>query len=427
MQKHSHIYLDYAATTPVDAGVLRIMMLYFSDCFGNPSSTHWDGQRASAAVFKARHAIAQALHADYKEIIFTGSATEANNLALQGTARGFLKNNKTDPPYRIIISAIEHESALKPCTMLEKESGMEVVRIPVDHAGIINLEKFKAALNERTILVSVQYANSEIGVIQPIAEIGKIIKKFNSGIAEVRGASDAPKIIFHTDAVQAFQFLPCMVDELGVDLLTLSAHKIYGPKGIGVLYARKVGNAASKISNPESRMPHILSPIITGGDQEFGMRAGTENVPTIVGFGAAVVLAEKMRVMEAKRVGALRDYFWKELKKIVPDAEINGSLETRLPHMVNVYFPGRPSQDLCIELDLMGMAVSPGTACSSRTAQPSYVIDALGLFHDRSSSSLRFSLGRPIIKTDIDAALSILKKRFIPSSYKSYARGIKKR
>lgn len=412
MQKYNRIYLDYAATTPTDAGVLKAMAPYFSDCFGNPSSTHWDGQQASAVVFRARQIIARALGVDYQEIIFTGSATEANNLALQGTARGFLKNNKTGKPYRIIISAIEHESVLKPCMVLEKEPGVEVVRIPVDHAGIINFEKFKAALNERTILVSVQYANSEIGVIQPIAEIGKIIKKFNSKTSEVREASDVQKIVFHTDAAQAFQFLPCMVDELGVDLLTLSAHKMYGPKGIGVLYARNGGHAASKISNPESRMPNVLSPITTGGDQEFGMRAGTENVPAIVGFGAAVALTEKMRNKEAGRVRVLRDYFWKELKKIVPDAEINGSSETRLPHILNVYFPGRSSQDLCIELDLLGIAVSSGTACSSRAAEPSPVIKALGLSADRASSSIRFSFGRATSQDTIKEMMRVMKKRF---------------
>lgn len=414
------IYLDYAATTPVDAEVMRAMAPYFSGCFGNPSSTHWDGQRASAAVFAARQTIARALGADYKDIIFTGSATEANNGVVHGVVRKFFESDTADgihAPYRIIVSAIEHESVMEPCRVVEQEYGVEVVRIPVNHEGIIDVQKVKAALNERTLLVSVQYANSEIGVIQPIQQISQILADLrdlpcamqDAGISDREFLHHTSKTmnqypLFHTDAVQAFQFLSCNAHELGVDLVTLSAHKIYGPKGIGCLYVRGL-----------SAKSYQLKAFITGGGQEFGMRAGTENVPGIVGCEVAICEAERVRKKEAARLIKLRDYFWRALQKIAPDAEMNGSLEARLPNNANVYFPGRSAQDMVIEFDLMGMAVSPGTACSSRTAQPSSVIEALGASGgggDRPSSSIRFSLGRPTTKEEIDAALTMIQQRF---------------
>ena len=422
IRQKRRVYLDYAATTPLDAGVERAMRPFYSSAFGNPGSVHWFGQQASAAVFGARQMIARALGADYKEIIFTGSATEANNLALRGVLVCALQNQRrlspaesrasalapmlrprseTKPsglrdvlqdttlahPLKIITSAIEHESVLKTARDLEN-NGLEVVYIPVDREGAINLKKLEAALDERTILVSIQYANSEMGAIQPIQEIGKIISNF-------RGQKKYP--LFHTDATQAFQFLKCDVNELEVDMLTLSAHKIYGPKGIGALYVRH---------------SDLLSSQITGGGQEQGFRSGTENVPAIVGFGKAVEITERVRNKESGRLKKLRDQLWDGLQKIVPDVALNGSVTERLPNNLNVYFPGRSAQDLCIELDLGGLSVSPGTACSSRTTQPSYVIEALEQGGDRPSSSIRFSLGRPTTAADIDAALTILKQRF---------------
>lgn len=380
------IYLDYAAATPMDAAVERTMRPYYARVFGNPSSVHRAGQEASAAVFHARQTIAQAIGADYKEIIFTGSATEANNIALRGVIR---------PIYnKIIISSIEHESVLETVRNLEREGLIEAVYIPVDREGIIDIQKFKAALDEKTILVSIQCANSQIGTIQPIKEIGAIINDY-------RIRTKNSHLLFHTDAVQVFQYSACNADDFGVDMMTLSAHKIYGPKGIGCLYIRDL-----KAKN------HLLKSFIIGGGQERGVRSGTENVPAIVGFGAAVELAEKYRALEFKRVKALRDYFLRGLKKISPSCELNGSAELRLPNNANIYFPGRPAQDMCIELDMLGIAVSPGSACSSRAAQPSYVIQALGHAGDRPGSSIRFSFGRPTTKSDIDAVAAVLRRRF---------------
>ena len=343
-----NIYLDYASSTPIATEVVKVMESHWSDTFGNPGSTHWFGQQASGAVFKARQTIASFLDVDYKDILFTSSATEANNLAL----RGVLKKSKQKNP-RIVVSAIEHESILETCRDLEKE-GVEVVYIPVNKEGIVDCKEVERALNKRTILVSIMYANNEIGTIQPVKKIGELIKKY-------KGEDNYP--LFHTDAVQAFQYLPCSIKKLGADLLTLSAHKIYGPKGIGLLCVKDKG---------------LLAPIITGGGQESGLRSGTENVPYIIGLAKAMELVEKNRNKELRRVGELRDYFWKEMKDVVSDIEMNGSLKNRLPNNINIYFPGRPASDLCIELDIWGLAVSSGTACSARSIKPSYVIEALG-------------------------------------------------
>jgi cysteine desulfurase len=283
---------------------------------------------------------------------------------------------------------------------LKNRYGVEIVEVSVNGEGIIDLKKLDAALNENTVLVSVQMANSELGVIQPIKEIVEIIKKYKAR------AGSAIHPLFHTDAVQAFQYIKCDVADVDVDLMTLSAHKIYGPKGIGLLYVRSLEPRA-----------YYLEPIIVGGGQEYGMRSGTENVPAIIGFAKAVEIAEKLRVKESKRVATLRDTLWKGIKKIIPDAELNGPLAEggaeRLPNNLSIYLPSRPAQDVCIELDLMGIAVSPGTACASRAAEPSRVLKALGFTGDRPLSSIRFSLGRQTTVREIRSALSILKKRFI--------------
>ncbi len=379
------VYLDYAASTPLDPRVEKAMRPYYSSVFGNPSAIHMFGQEASGAVFHARKAIGDMLNAYYREVIFTGSATEANNLAIRGCVEAFIEKSLQKP--KILISVIEHESIRAVCTDL-KEAGIEVVDIPVDNLGIIDVEFIKRQLDERVILVSIQYANSEIGVVQPIAEIGRIIAAFKGGEAHP---------FFHVDAVQAFQYFACDVLELGVDMLTLSAHKIYGPKGIGCLYVKK---------------PEFLMPLIVGGGQEHGLRSGTENVPAIVGFAKALEITEGMRAKESGRVCELRDLLWDGIKAIVPDAELNGSLDCRVPNNLNVYFPGHSAQDMCIELDMQGVAVSPGTACSSRASQPSYVIEALGFSGDRPSSSLRFSLGRQTTRLEIRTVLKVFKTRF---------------
>lgn len=386
------IYLDYAATTPVAPEVMVAMRPYFSAKFGNAGSLHAFGQGASRAVFLAREQVAQALGCRYKEIIFTGSATEANNLALRGVVRGLRGMDYRGPGKpRIIVSAIEHGSVLETARDLERE-GVDVVYIPVNREGIVDVAAIRAALDERTILVSVQYANNEIGTIQPIREIAHIVHDFNK------------QILFHTDAVQAFQYLSCGVDDLGCDLLTLSAHKIYGPKGIGLLYVREqvIGNR--------------LHGIITGGHQEFGLRAGTENTPYIVGSAKAIGLVEVTREREAKRVHKLRDYFWTKLRAIVPSAELNGSLGVRIPNNLNVYFPGRMTSDFLIALDVAGVAASPGSACQAHVAEESYVVKALGYSSDRASQSVRFTFGRGTTREDLDTALRVIKNIFKKSS-----------
>ncbi|PIV13471.1 cysteine desulfurase NifS [Candidatus Jorgensenbacteria bacterium CG03_land_8_20_14_0_80_38_39] len=425
------IYLDYAASTPMAPEVKKAMEPYFgylsNKGFGNPGSLHFFGQEAMAAVDKSREIIAKAIGADFREIIFTGSATEANNLVLRGSLAELrrqdakLRRQDAKPRgNRIIISAIEHPSILETARDLEKE-GTEVIYIPVDKNGIVELKKIKKALNERTILVSIMYANNEIGTIEPIKEIAEIIQRFKATNASespknIIQRSESPKNIFvnsdkfvvwdryplfHTDAVQAFQYLNCQVSDLKVDLMTLSAHKIYGPKGIGVLYVKEQNNI----------LPFIV-PIITGGGQEFGLRSGTENVPLIVGFSEAVKIISHSRPKEIKRMNQLSQYFWKEIKKIFPKAEINGiepGRDKRLPNICNIFFPGYSAEELLIKLDLNGLAVSTGSACSARAFKPSEVLRALGLSQSRIKNSLRFSFGKFLTMSDIKEALKKIK------------------
>ena len=449
------IYLDYAATTPVDSAVFRAMKPYFSEKFGNPGSLHGFGQQGIAAVDASRATIAKAIGADFREIIFTSSATEANNLALRGVVSSIgyrqsgIANREEKNRYpipdtrypRIIISSIEHESVLETARELEKE-GIEVVYIPVDRSGVVDLKKIKESLTENTVLVSVMYANNEIGTVQPISEIAKIVGDFRNGISNFQFPISKPIPdtrypipYLHIDASQAFQFLNCNVHDLGVDLMTLSAHKIYGPKGAGCLYvrgARNVGgvvNARSATITARASATIItLPPALSGGGQEFGLRSGTENVPAIVGFAKAVELIAHSRESENPRLEKLRNYLWRGIKKIDQKAEVNGisnqesgitnyakmwnpqSAIVQLPNMLNIYFPNHDAQDLLTRFDLQGLAVSSGSACRSRAMESSYVIEALGYAKERAKSSIRFSLGRPTIKADIDGALKIVKK-----------------
>ena len=443
------VYLDYAATTPMDPLIKKAMMPYFSEKFGNPSSLHFFGQETLAAIDEAREKIAKTINADFREVIFTGSATEANNLALRGVAKNFgsyraivfqkqnnfapaakfsspsarqsrfagtklaapagcsskqLALNRNFLPLRIIVSAIEHESILETCRDLERE-GVEIIYLPVNKHGIVDLKKLKESLNEQTILVSIMYANNEIGTIQPIADISKIINQFKE-----KNFSTYP--LFHTDAVQAFQFLDCDVKKLGIDLMTLSAHKIYGPKGIGLLYVKsKVPNPKSQINSKyQIQNSKFLQPIITGGGQEFNLRSGTENVAAIAGFAKAIELAGKNREKESKKISALLNYFWHQLKKIYPKTELNGFLKiTNLPNILNVYFPSQNAQDLLMEFDLNGVAISSGSACSARATKQSHVLKAIGLNAQKIKSSLRFSFGKFTTKKEINRALKIIK------------------
>ncbi len=390
MQKH-RLYFDYAASTPVAPEVEAVMRPYFLAKFGNAGSLHSFGQEAIAAVDRARETAASAIGAGFREIIFTGSATEANNLALRGAVKKFKKDFPKIKEPEIIVSAIEHESVLETARSLAGE-GIKIIEIPVSGKGIIDLKELEKALGEKTILVSVMHANNEIGTIQPIAEISKIISAF-------RNKNSKRYPLFHTDAVQAFQFLDCDVRNINADMMTLSAHKIYGPKGIGILYAK----------NPDGKN-FPFEPVITGGGQEFGMRSGTENVPLIAGAAEAVSLAAKKRNAEAKRISSLRDNLWKGIKKIYPKAQRNGDVKNTLPNFLNVYFPDYEAADLLTAFDLAGMSVSAGSACSARSSEPSYVIEALGAKGKQSSRSIRITLGRPTSKGDIDTALKIIGK-----------------
>lgn len=375
------IYLDYAATTPVDAEVFNAMKPFLGEnsVFGNPGSLHSFGRESLKYIDEARAKIAQSIGADFNEIIFTGSATEANNLALRGVLKIYHhQSNKITSRPKIIISAIEHESIFETAKDLSAQGGVEIVIIPVDKNGIINVKKLEKELDERTILVSVMYANNEIGSVQPVSEISKIIENRKKGIYP----------LFHTDAVQAFQFLDCDGKKLGVDLMTLSAHKIYGPKGTGVLYVKKNKN-------------YPLFPVITGGGQEFGLRSGTQNIAGIVGCAKAIELADKNRTKESKRISKLKDELWTSIKKVYPKAEINGSLhENTLPNILNVYFPDISSELFLIKLDMEGIAVSSGSACHARSQEPSRVIrDIWG--EKRARESIRFSLGKYTTKEEI--------------------------
>lgn len=381
------IYFDHAASTPVRCEVLKAMMPYFSTHFGNPSSLHSFGQEGIAAIDKARETVAKTINASFREIIFTGSATEANNLALRGAVKQFkLTHPKIKP--RIIISAIEHESILETAKDLSRD-GAEFVMIPVNENGVIDIERLKKELNERTAIVSVMYVNNEIGTVEPIAEIAKLVVDF-------RKKNSYP--LFHTDAVQAFNYFECDVNTLGVDMMTLSGHKIGGPKGVGALYVKN-----SK----------LIAPIITGGGQEYGLRSGTENVPCIVGFGEAIRLATKERKREHARLTTLKKYFWTNIKKILPDASVYGfdekNFSSASPHILNLAWRGAPLDDTLVRLDMMGISASSGSACASRASTHSHVLSAL---IENASRGIRFSFGRTTTRAEIDETLRRMRATF---------------
>ena len=424
------IYLDYAATTPILSVVRKAMMPFLSSEFGNAGSLHGFGQRAMAAIDVARETVAKAIGAKFEQIVFTGSATEANNLVLRGavkiaqsishgTGRSSVpateatldlsmprlsttdqardisetfRSKKIVRP-RIIILAIEHDSVLQTAKDLERD-GVEVIYLPVDLRGVVDLRALKESLNERTILVSVMYVSNEIGTIQPIAEIGKIIKKFKERSLLSKKSDGNIFPLFHTDAVQAFRYLDCNIIKLGVDAMTLSAHKIGGPKGMGMLYTNIK-----------------LSPIITGGGQESGMRSGTENVAGIVGFGVAVAEAVKSRIRNFKRVEKLRNDFAEGLRNIVRDIQWNGpdldsgDCAVSAPHILNVFFPAHLAEELLVAFDRAGIAVSSGSACSARASKLSHVLSAIGCTTDRIQCSIRFSFGPELSPVDTKEAL----------------------
>jgi len=466
---------------------VKAMRPYHSEIFGNPGSLHKFGQEASAAVFKARNKISKLINCDYREIIFTGSATEANNLAIRGVIKaaslfsdgtGVVRLQRADAPAAsrsdgrtepvgapksaaqkqrslpgIITSKIEHGSVLETCRDLEKEGLAEVIYLPVSKSGIVDLKKLKASLNERTVLVSIMYANNEMGAIQPLFEVSKIIKEFKiirhceeSATLlrrRLRTGETWPRLaglqlphndrfinnslfpLFHTDASQAFNYLDCNVKDSGVDLMTLSSQKIYGPKGVGLLYVKRgMWNEpiyvlrGRKSGFSMSHSPYPISPIITGGGQEEGLRSGTENVAGIVGFAEAAGLVSNSRELETKRLRRLQEYFIKKLSKIYPKVSLNGPAigEERLPNNINLYFAPNPAagrasaqKDLIFKLDMAGFAVSGGSACSARLAKPSHVLKALGCSDLKASESIRISFGRQTTRQEIDKLLMALK------------------
>jgi cysteine desulfurase len=369
------VYLDHAATTPTDPRVVEEMLPYFTSKFGNPSSIYSLGQEAKEAIEEARDKVASLINANPQEIIFTSGGTEADNFALKGVC--YANQHRGN---HIITTAIEHHAVIEPCKFLERH-GFEVTYLKVDEHGWVDPQEVKKAITEKTILISVMHANNEIGTIEPIAEIG--------GIARERG------IYFHTDAVQTVGHVPVDVEKLNIDLLSMSAHKLYGPKGVGALYIR----SGTKIT-----------PFVQGGGQEKGRRASTENVPGIVGFGKAAEIAQGELEEEAKKLTSLRDKLIKGILEGIDHTCLNGHPSKRLPNNVNVSIDGAEGESMLLGLDLEGIAASTGSACSSSTLEPSHVLLALGLSHEMAHGSLRLTLGRGTTEEDIDYVLEVLPK-----------------
>jgi cysteine desulfurase len=393
------IYLDHAATTYVDPRVHEVMQPYFSDDFGNPSSMYRLGRRAKDRLLQARTAIATILQCKVGDIIFTGSGTESDNLAIFGVARAYAKNQESRSKNQghIITSVIEHHAVLHSMHQLEKE-GFEVTYLPVSEDGIVDPEDVRKALRPDTILVSIMYANNEIGTIQPIREIGQIIKEYRqeklnqeAGIKKQEANGRTP--YFHSDACQAAGALNIQPNYLNVDLLTLHGSKIYGPKGIGMLFVRQGVR---------------LQPIIFGGGQEMGLRSGTENVGLIVGLAKALEIADEGREEEGARLRELRDYFISEVQKRIPKVVLNGHAIKRLPNNINVSILDVEGEAVLLYLDNEGISVSTGSACTSTTLDPSHVILALGVPYEYAHGSIRFTLGRKTTKEDLDYVLDVL-------------------
>jgi cysteine desulfurase len=386
------IYLDHSATTPIDERVLRAMMPYFSHKFGNPSSIHQFGQEARHAVDKARADIARLINSSPEEIIFTSGGSEADNLAIKGIVDKAAELNGQKFLPHIIISAIEHKAVIETVKKLGKEGKMSVTYIKPDENGRISEKKVRKAIKPKTILVSIMYINNETGVIQPIREIGKIIEKINEEKTK-KGKSE--KIYFHSDAVQAAPSMNLDVKYLHLDMMTLSAHKIYGPKGIGLLFMKK--------GTP-------ISAQITGGEQENGRRAGTENVASIVGFAQALRNIRRNNLSEGQRLKKLRDYFEAKICKEISGIIINGGKVERAPHISNLSFKGAEGESILLSLDLENIAASSGSACTSGSLEPSHVLLAMRLPAILAQSSVRFSLGKENTKQQLDLVITKLKE-----------------
>ncbi|MGF7185375.1 cysteine desulfurase [Desulfitispora alkaliphila] len=369
------VYLDHSATTPVHPEVTKVVSEYLTEKFGNPSSVHVFGREIKKAIEDARAQVADLIGARPEEIIFTSGGTEADNMAIIGAAMANQKNGK-----HIITSGIEHHAVTEPCEYLAKQ-GFEVTLLPVDKDGLVSLEELKDAVREDTILISIMHVNNEVGTIQPIKEIGEFAKE--------KG------IVFHTDAVQSFGKLPIDVNELNVDLLSASAHKIYGPKGIGCLYVRK-GTKLQRITH--------------GGGQERRRRPGTENVPGIVGFGKASELAKESMESENKRLTYLRDKLMKGIEERIDHIKLNGCRENRIANNVNFSFYFIEGEALLLSMDMKGIGASSGSACVSGSLKPSHVLLEMGLSHEIAHGSLRLTLGKDNTEEEIDYVIEELPK-----------------
>ena len=367
------IYLDYAATTPTHPEVMKAMLPYFTESFGNPSSIHSYGQEAKDAIERARNKVAALIGAKTEEIVFTGSGTEADNFAVKGVAL-----SRQAKGNHIITSLIEHPAVLETCKFMEKQ-GFSVTYLPVDGYGMVDPNDVKKAITKKTILVSIMHANNECGTIEPVAQIGNIARE--------------AEIYFHTDAVQTAGHIPLDVNKLNVNLLSISAHKLYGPKGVGALYIRK----GTRISS-----------FMHGGNQERGRRASTENVPGIVGFGKAAEIALQEMLEEAQKLTALRDRLIEGILRGIEYTQLNGHPVTRLPNNVNVSINYVEGESILLNLDLDGICASTGSACTSADLEPSHVLVAMGLPHLQAHSSLRFTLGKWTTEEEINKVLEVL-------------------
>ena len=375
----NRVYLDFNATTPVDPEVLDAMLPYFSAEFANAASIHTPGQRARAAVESAREQVAALIGARPQEIIFTSGGTESDNHAIFGiVSSSFTSSTSLTSPPHIITSAIEHEAVLNACQALEKQ-GARVTYLATDANGQIDLADLRRTIHPETVFITIMHANNELGAVQPLEEIGRIAKEAD--------------VYFHTDAVQSTGKIPVDVNKLQVDLLSISGHKLYAPKGIGALYVR--GGTR-------------LRQLLYGGHHQRGFRPGTENVAGIVGLGRAAEIARKSLAEDARRISTLRDKLQQGLLQQVPYSHVNAGAAPRTPNTTNLVFPGVEGEALLIALDLKGLACSTGAACSSGAVEPSHVLTAIGLPPEEARASLRFSLGRHTTVADIDFALNVV-------------------
>ncbi len=377
MDAERRVYVDHAATTPTDPRVVEAMLPYLTEHWGNPSSIYFEAREARKGLDAARRAVAEVLGARPGEVIFTSGGTESDNLALRGVFAGARRRGN-----HVVTTAIEHHAVLHAAERLEQE-GCRVTCVPVDKEGVVDLEALEGALDDETVLVSVMHANNEVGTIEPIAEVARIVK-----------ARD-PHIVVHTDAVQAAGYLDLSVDRLGVDLLSVAGHKVYGPKGVGVLYVR-------------TRTPFLAQ--ILGGSQEKGRRAGTENVAAAAGMAAALGLAEEERAERGAQVRRLRDRLLSELPQLVPGTRVTGPAdpERRLPNNFSCCFERVEGEAVLLQLDLSGISASSGSACTTASLEPSHVLLAMGVPHSLARGSLRITLGKDNTMEDVDRILEVV-------------------